>query len=205
MTMAARVATVDPAVTAPAVLTRTYLRLAASCDALNVRVSPAGGPAAGAARPGAPFDGAELTERPELLDAFIGAEAARIREKHGHAPRPDVAVARALHDYLWSVSLLMSGAWYPERRVPRVRRCGPAIGPRSCPAPGWWPTRRRCAPSCVPPSPTTYGPCWARSDPACGEGRGPRREGASDAHAARLLHVLHPGFRAGLSDLPQDL
>jgi hypothetical protein len=65
--------------------------------------------------------GAELAERPEALEAFIAAESARIQERHGGTPRPDVAASRALHDYLWSVSLLMSGTWYLERRVPRIR------------------------------------------------------------------------------------
>lgn len=51
---------------------------------------------------------------------FIDAEAVRIRERHGCTPRRDVAASRVLHDYLWSVSLLMSGPWYMERRVPRV-------------------------------------------------------------------------------------
>jgi hypothetical protein len=105
-------------------LTRTYLRLVASCEALNVRVATAGtpgsAPVARSATPEARFHGAELTQNRETLDAFIDAESARIRERHGHTPRRDVAASRALHDYLWSVSLLMSGAWYLERRVPRI-------------------------------------------------------------------------------------
>ncbi|MER5733508.1 (2Fe-2S)-binding protein [Streptomyces sp. NPDC002138] len=113
-----------------------YRRLAALCEALAVRVAGVGvgvgagvGVGVGAnadsadeeARPtGEWVTGAELAQDPQALSAFIGAEAARIRERHGHASRPDVAASRALHDYLWSVSLLMSGTWYLDRRVPRI-------------------------------------------------------------------------------------
>lgn len=103
---------------ASAVLARTYGRLAAACEALDVRVTTA------VERPGQWVNGAELAEPAgsgRALDGFVAAEAARIRAGHGHEPRPDVAASRALHDYLWSVSLLMSGAWYLERRVPRIR------------------------------------------------------------------------------------
>ncbi|MEU9146460.1 (2Fe-2S)-binding protein [Streptomyces sp. NPDC048349] len=134
-------------VDAAAVLARTYGRLAAVCEALDVRVAtaaPAPGrwvngaelaelaepvEAAGAAAPAESTESAESAEPAQSaqpadrapLDAFVAAEAARIRAGHGHDPRPDVAASRALHDYLWSVSLLMSGAWYLERRVPRIR------------------------------------------------------------------------------------
>ncbi|MFD8634461.1 (2Fe-2S)-binding protein [Streptomyces sp. NPDC059533] len=116
-----------------AALARTYGRLAAVCEALDVRVAAAGTPpfARPFARPSAHprrwVGGAELADRTdpaggqEALDAFVAAEADRIRVGHGHDPRPDVAASRALHDYLWSVGLLMSGVWYLERRVPRVR------------------------------------------------------------------------------------
>ncbi|GGW36591.1 (2Fe-2S)-binding protein [Streptomyces xantholiticus] len=121
MTLAPAGAAGRPVVTAASALTRTYLRLVATCEALNVRVVTAGGTgvtgAMGAERQ---LGGAALTGSAEALDAFIDAEATRIRERHGHAPRRDVAASRALHDYLWSVSLLMSGAWYLERRVPRI-------------------------------------------------------------------------------------
>ncbi|MER6998599.1 (2Fe-2S)-binding protein [Streptomyces sp. NPDC000410] len=132
-------------VSAASLLARTYRRLTATCDVLNVHIAPARPeghpevrPEAGpegrreghherrpeghlASLPETPFDGEELTTSQEALDAFVDAEAARIREAHGHPPRPDVAASRALHDYLWSVSLLMSGPWYLERRVPRIR------------------------------------------------------------------------------------
>ncbi|MEV7524239.1 (2Fe-2S)-binding protein [Streptomyces sp. NPDC091371] len=120
-----------PALDAAGTLARTYGRLAATCEALDVRVAttaarPFAQPSAqpsmqNGAAPGHRWvSGAELAD-PAALDAFVAAEAARIRAGHGHDPRPDVAASRALHDYLWSVSLLMSGAWYLERRVPRIR------------------------------------------------------------------------------------
>ncbi|MCX5374975.1 (2Fe-2S)-binding protein [Streptomyces sp. NBC_00091] len=119
MTASPRIASPErPALDAAATLARTYGRLAAVCEALDLRVATA------PARAGRWVSGAELAGpagTQEALDAFVAAEAARIREGHGHDPRPDVAASRALHDYLWSVSLLMSGAWYLERRVPRIR------------------------------------------------------------------------------------
>ncbi|MEW2140451.1 (2Fe-2S)-binding protein [Streptomyces sp. NPDC005409] len=119
MTARQRVASPErPAQDATAVLARTYARLTALCDVLDVQVATAN------ARPGRWVSGAELADAAtdqHALDAFIAAEATRIRAAHGHDPRPDVAASRALHDYLWSVSLLMSGAWYLARRVPRVR------------------------------------------------------------------------------------
>ncbi|MEU1890089.1 (2Fe-2S)-binding protein [Streptomyces pristinaespiralis] len=117
MTMATGTATAGPAVTAASALARTYRELVGSCEALNVRIASA---APAARLDGAQLDGVRLVRSQEALDAFIDAEAARIRERHGHEPRRDVAASRALHDYLWSVSLLMSGPWYLERRVPRV-------------------------------------------------------------------------------------
>lgn len=102
------------------VLAAGYRRLAAVCDALDLRV--AGEDAGeGTAAGGDWVTGAELAESPQALTAFIDAERARIGERHGRVPRPDVAASRALHAYLWSVSLLMSGIWYLDRRVPRVR------------------------------------------------------------------------------------
>ncbi|MEU6862175.1 iron-sulfur protein [Streptomyces sp. NPDC046876] len=109
-----------------------YRRLAAVCEALDLRIAgddtdadtgAGADPGGGAGAPGAGrwVTGARLARDPEALTAFVGAEAARIRERHGHEPRPDVAASRALHDYAWSVGVLMSGAWYLERRVPRIR------------------------------------------------------------------------------------
>ncbi|RST04743.1 (2Fe-2S)-binding protein [Streptomyces sp. WAC05374] len=126
MTMAPGTAATGRALTTAAVLTSTYQRLTACCEALDARVAAPGPAARGQ------LDGAELAESPAALDAFVGAEAARIRAHHGRAPRGDVAASRALHGYLWTVSLLMSGAWYLERRVPRVHprevRLDPSTG-----------------------------------------------------------------------------
>ncbi|MEV6329364.1 (2Fe-2S)-binding protein [Streptomyces sp. NPDC051909] len=98
-------------------LAGTYRRVIAACDALDARiVDPGSMDDPAALLP----DGAELACAPGVLDAFLDASAARIGACHGRAPRRDVAASRVLHDYLWSVSLLMSGAWYLERRVPRI-------------------------------------------------------------------------------------
>ncbi|MBT2370109.1 (2Fe-2S)-binding protein [Streptomyces sp. ISL-10] len=113
MTMAPGTAAAGPALSTASALADTYLRLAGCCEALDARVASPGPGAAGR------FSGSELTERQDTLDAFVDAEAARIRRR-GQTARRDVAASRALHDYLWSVSLLMSGAWYLDRRVPRI-------------------------------------------------------------------------------------
>jgi hypothetical protein len=54
------------------------------------------------------------------MEAFVDAEAARIRDRCDRSAPRHVAASRALHDYAWSVGLLMSGVWYLERRVPRI-------------------------------------------------------------------------------------
>ncbi|WP_371750020.1 (2Fe-2S)-binding protein [Streptomyces sp. NBC_01283] len=115
MTVAPDLASNATALSPAALLAETYRRLATHCESLAVTV----------ARPDSAVSqgwvtGAELVSHQGALDAFVGAEAARIRAGHDHTPRPDVAASRALHGYLWSVSLLMSGAWHLERRVPRI-------------------------------------------------------------------------------------
>lgn len=50
----------------------------------------------------------------------MDAEAARVQDRYGHTAPRHVAASRALHDYAWSIGLLMSGVWYLERRVPRI-------------------------------------------------------------------------------------
>ncbi|MGW8767988.1 iron-sulfur protein [Streptomyces sp. NPDC055815] len=98
-------------------LTGTYRRVIAVCDALEARiVAPAAVDDPAAVLP----DGCDLACVPGVLDAFIDGSAVRSADCHGRPPRRDVAASRALHDYLWSVSLLMSGAWYLDRRVPRI-------------------------------------------------------------------------------------
>ncbi|MGX1881625.1 (2Fe-2S)-binding protein [Streptomyces sp. NPDC055287] len=111
-----------PAPTAPAPgascaapLAETYRRLARVCGSLRVEVARTAHPAEGWT------DGARLVAEPGRLDDFVGAESLRIEAAHGHTARPHVAASRALHHYLWSVCLLMSGPWYLERRVPRLR------------------------------------------------------------------------------------
>ncbi|MGW6023656.1 (2Fe-2S)-binding protein [Streptomyces sp. NPDC055099] len=116
LTVAPDLAPDATALSPAALLAATYRRLTAHCETLAVVV----------ARPDSFagqgwVTGAELTSHHHALEAFVAAEAARIRGGHDHIPRPDVAASRALHGYLWSVSLLMSGAWYLERRVPRIR------------------------------------------------------------------------------------
>ncbi|MGP3980072.1 iron-sulfur protein [Streptomyces sp. KR80] len=122
MTTAPGFPAVGPGLSASSLLTDIYRRLTASCDALDVRVADRGSATADESAAGEGWvDGAELAQSAEALDAFVDAEAARIRDRHGHPARRDVAASRALHAYLWSVSLLMSGVWYLERRVPRIR------------------------------------------------------------------------------------
>ncbi|WP_367126249.1 (2Fe-2S)-binding protein [Streptomyces phytohabitans] len=101
---------------APSLLAAAYRRLAATCESLQVAIAETGSrPARGQ------VCAADLADRPELLTAFVDAEQTRLLERHGRAVRRDVAASRALHSYVWNVALLMSGAWYEERRVPRVR------------------------------------------------------------------------------------
>ncbi|MFG2650546.1 (2Fe-2S)-binding protein [Streptomyces sp. NPDC048436] len=116
MTVAPDLASTATALSPAALLAATYQRLTAHCGTLDVTVAQTGSTAGQGW-----LTGTELTEHQGALDAFVAAEAARIRSGHDHTPRPDVAASRALHGYLWSVSLLMSGAWYLERRVPRIR------------------------------------------------------------------------------------
>ncbi|MEV0221871.1 (2Fe-2S)-binding protein [Streptomyces sp. NPDC050704] len=97
-------------------LAASYRQLGEVCDALTVRVAE---PESDTTRTG--VSGAELTKNQEALAAFVEAEAVRIEDRYDHTPRRDVAASRALHDYLWSVGLLMSGVWHLTGRVPRIR------------------------------------------------------------------------------------
>ncbi|MGW1614805.1 (2Fe-2S)-binding protein [Streptomyces sp. NPDC002285] len=108
--------TTPPAGAVARTLRDAYVRLTDLCDVLSVRIAEPGGDMARAG-----VSAAELVKDEAVLDAFVAAEAARIHDRHGTVPRRDVAASRALHDYAWSVSLLMSGVWYLERRVPRIR------------------------------------------------------------------------------------
>ncbi|MFD4584364.1 (2Fe-2S)-binding protein [Streptomyces sp. NPDC058434] len=104
------------AVSCSAVAGSAFRRLVELCPALEADVAEPG-----SSTPQGWADGVELAGRPEFLDALLGAEVLRVEHDHGRTPRPDVAASRALHDYLWSVGLLMSGPWCLERRVPRIR------------------------------------------------------------------------------------
>ncbi|MCM2579945.1 (2Fe-2S)-binding protein [Streptomyces meridianus] len=119
MTTAPQTCTPQRAESCPEILTATYRRLTGMCGALRVRVVPAG---EAAGRPGSPWtDGERLAAEPAWADVFIAAEAARVTDLYGHEARRDVAATRWLHQHLWTVCLLMSGPWYLERRVARIR------------------------------------------------------------------------------------
>lgn len=99
------------------VLAAGYRRLTGLCEALQVRVEPSV-----AVAPQEPWiDGERLAGEPEFTETLIEATAARIRDLYAEDPRYDVAATRWLHQHLWTVCLLMSGPWYLERRVPRIR------------------------------------------------------------------------------------
>ncbi|WP_338674934.1 (2Fe-2S)-binding protein [Streptomyces sp. SCSIO 30461] len=116
MTLAPAYQSAGSAVSCSALLASRYRGLGVLCPAWQAEVLPPGPPA----RQGW-ADGVELATRQECLDAFLESEALRIRQEHGHVARGDVAASRALHGYLWSVSLLVSGPWYLDRRVPLLR------------------------------------------------------------------------------------
>ncbi|MGW0821632.1 (2Fe-2S)-binding protein [Streptomyces sp. NPDC002845] len=99
------------ATTAPGLLADTYRRLGTVCEALSVRIRQPGQVGS---------DAALLTESQDAVEAFVDAEAARIQDRYDHTAPRHVAASRALHDYAWSIALLMSGSWYLERRVPRI-------------------------------------------------------------------------------------
>jgi hypothetical protein len=97
-------------------LVQEYRRLAEACPALDLAVGapgPGGGPGW--------IDGAALAGDPAVLHAWPADEAARIGGAGGRPVRDDVVASRALHGYLWSTCLLISGPWYLGRRVPLLR------------------------------------------------------------------------------------
>lgn len=94
-------------------LAGTYQRLIDICPALRVTVLDA------ASEPDQSWvrtDG--LASAVENLIAF---ESTRIAMEHGTAPPAHVAASRLLHRHLWSTSLLISGPWYLEQRIPELR------------------------------------------------------------------------------------
>ncbi|GAA2248260.1 (2Fe-2S)-binding protein [Streptomyces amakusaensis] len=116
MTLAPALAPAGAALSCSTLLASSYRRLARLCEALDVVVAEPHAPAGQGW-----VDGAELACRPELLNAFLDAEDRRIQDRYAHTARPHVVASRALHGFLWSAALLMSGPWYLERRVPRLR------------------------------------------------------------------------------------
>ena len=94
------------------VLGDVYRRLTGTCEALTVSVEETGRVGMTAAR---------LADDRTALDAAVEAETARIHARHGVRVRPSVAASRVLHDSAWTVSVLMGGTWYLERRVPLIR------------------------------------------------------------------------------------
>ncbi len=121
-------------------LAGTYELLLRTCESLRAELLPAPVPRTGRSVHPAPAprsggsteawaegwadgwaDGAELAARPDLFDALLAGEAARITDEYGQEPRPDVVTSRLMHHYVWSVALLMSGPWYLARRVARIR------------------------------------------------------------------------------------
>ncbi|MEH0639028.1 (2Fe-2S)-binding protein [Streptomyces bottropensis] len=116
----------DTATPVPELLAAAYRRLDAECEALAVRVAESGRPADRQRPPSGPLSPRIGTPTVGLMDgqhaveAFVDAETARIQDRYDHSAPRHVAASRALHDYAWSVGLLMSGVWYLERRVPRI-------------------------------------------------------------------------------------
>lgn len=116
----------DTATHVPELLAAAYRRLDAVCEALSVRVTEPGRPvtrqpsARIAPDPQDAIGTTGLMDSQESVEAFVEAEAARIQDRYDHTAPRHVAASRALHDYAWSVGLLMSGVWYLERRVPRI-------------------------------------------------------------------------------------
>ncbi|OKI28722.1 (2Fe-2S)-binding protein [Streptomyces sp. CB03911] len=108
-TRSIRPGTVDP-------LGGTYRRLAARCPSLQAELTTAHGPARTPGR-----DWVPMADPARHRDRLIADEATRILAGHDCTPREHVAASRLLHHYLWSVCLLVSGPWYLERRVPRIR------------------------------------------------------------------------------------
>ncbi|MPY60561.1 (2Fe-2S)-binding protein [Streptomyces spongiae] len=111
MTVALGLAPADADTDVPGLLAASYRRLASLCEVLTVRITDPR-----QLGPRTPC----LMEGQEQVEAFVDAEAARIQDRFGHTAPRHVAASRALHDYAWSVGLLMGGVWYLDRRVPRI-------------------------------------------------------------------------------------
>ncbi|MFE7836437.1 (2Fe-2S)-binding protein [Streptomyces sp. NPDC057474] len=116
----------DTATHVPELLAAAYRRLDVVCEALSVRVAEPGRSSTRqplsrlAASPQVTMATVGLMDGQRSVEAFVETEVARIQDRYDHTAPPHVAASRALHDYAWSVGLLMSGVWYLERRVPRI-------------------------------------------------------------------------------------
>ncbi|GGQ50134.1 (2Fe-2S)-binding protein [Kitasatospora griseola] len=91
-------------------LADTYRQLGENCPVLSLTLVDH-----------APADGRQWIPADRIassVERLIDGEATRIHSRHGITPRPHVAASRLLHHYLWTGSLVISGVWYLERRVP---------------------------------------------------------------------------------------
>ncbi|WP_314172458.1 (2Fe-2S)-binding protein [Streptomyces winkii] len=113
-----------------ALLTSAYRRLSTLSPNLNLHIAA---PGREAGEVEAREDWADLglaARQPDVLDALLEAETARYADRCAALPRPDVVASRMLHRFLWSTCLLLSGPWYLERRVPRLRAEDVRVGRR---------------------------------------------------------------------------
>ncbi|MFI0941508.1 (2Fe-2S)-binding protein [Streptomyces sp. NPDC021020] len=164
-------------------LDEAYRQLAEACE-LDLTVG-APGPADGPDW----VDGGRLARDPAALRAWLDDEADRIGAACGKRLPGHVAASRALHGYLWSVGLLISGPWYLQRRVPRLRpedvRLGPGGALHVVPAPF----------ACLPADPAAGRPEATVLDGER-ELRAELRRAVAD-HVAPLFAALRPHLRRG--------
>ncbi|WP_327292887.1 (2Fe-2S)-binding protein [Streptomyces sp. NBC_01198] len=170
-------------------LVLAYRRLAALCPELGLdAAAPGSPPGPGRTAPGW-VDGARLVDDAAARQSWLAAEAAEIRVCYAAEARDDVVASRALHGYLWSVCLLISGPWYLERRVPLLRPADVLLGPggsvRVVPGPF----------ACLPGDPAA-GSGQARVLD-CEEALGAELRRAVADHVRPLLGVLRPDLRRG--------
>lgn len=97
-------------------LSGTYRRLAVHSPSLRFALTPS------AQQPEAGRDWIGAADFDRHREQLIAGESARIQAGYDCLPRAHVAASRLLHHYLWSLCLLVSGPWYLDRRVPRIRR-----------------------------------------------------------------------------------
>ncbi|MBT2468854.1 (2Fe-2S)-binding protein [Streptomyces sp. ISL-66] len=93
----------------------TYRRLTERSPGLHVELTTTEPPAE------AGRDWISVADLDRCHERLIAEETARIQAGYDCVPRRHVAASRLLHHYLWSLCLLVSGPWYLDRRVPRIR------------------------------------------------------------------------------------